>query len=73
MRWQGGRESTNVEDRRGASGGGMRMGIGGGIGGIVLLVLVSLFTGADPGDLISSLDHRPRRRAQTRAHRPTMR
>jgi len=34
----------------------MRMGIGGGIGGIVLLVLVSLFTGADPGDLISSLD-----------------
>jgi len=56
MRWQGRRESTNVEDRRGASGGGMRMGIGGGIGGIVLLVLVSLFTGTDPGDLISSLD-----------------
>ncbi len=34
----------------------MRMGIGGGLGGIVLLVLFSYLTGTDPGDLISSMD-----------------
>ncbi len=54
MRWQGRRESTNVDDRRGRSGG-MRMGVGGGIGGIALLLLVSWFTGANPGDLLTSL------------------
>jgi predicted metalloprotease len=54
MRWQGRRESSNVEDRRGRSSG-MRMGVGGGIGGLALLLLVSWFTGADPGELMSSL------------------
>jgi predicted metalloprotease len=53
MRWQGRRESGNLEDRRGA---GMRMGIGGGIGGVVLLLLVSFFTDQNPADLISALD-----------------
>jgi predicted metalloprotease len=53
MKWQGRRESGNVEDRRGA---GMRMGVGGGIGGVVLLLLISLFTGENPADLISALD-----------------
>lgn len=54
MRWQGRRESTNVEDRRGASTG-MRMGVGGGLGGIVLLVLFSLLTGTDPTDMLSGV------------------
>jgi predicted metalloprotease len=54
MRWQGRRESTNVEDRRGASTG-MRMGVGGGLGGIVLLVLFSLLTGNDPTDVLSQV------------------
>ena len=54
MKWQGRRESSNVEDRRGVSGG-MRAG-GLGIGGLVLLLAVSYFTGQNPADLISGLD-----------------
>lgn len=54
MKWQGRRESSNVEDRRGASGG-MRAG-GLGIGGLVLLLAVSYFTGQNPADLLSGLD-----------------
>jgi predicted metalloprotease len=55
MRWEGRSESGNVEDRRGMGGGGMRMGlpVGGGIGGVVLLLLVSALTGQNPLDLIS--------------------
>jgi uncharacterized protein len=45
MRWQGGRRSGNVQDRRG-------MGVvGGGIGAIVL-TLVALFFGIDPGAVL---------------------
>jgi uncharacterized protein len=46
MRWTPG-DRSNVEDRRGASG--MRMGgIGGlGLGGLVIVVLLSMFTGVD--------------------------
>ena len=46
MQWEGGAESSNVEDRRGMSGG--TMAIGGGIGGVILLVLGLLF-GVDVG------------------------
>ena len=54
MRWEGRSESGNVEDRRGMGGGGMRMGlpVGGGIGGVVLLLIVSALTGTNPLDLI---------------------
>jgi hypothetical protein len=45
MRWRGGRRSGNVEDRRGR--GAL---IGGGAGGLVLLV-VALLLGVDPGEL----------------------
>jgi uncharacterized protein len=57
MKWQGRAGSGNIEDRRGM-GGGMRMGlpVGGGIGGIVLLLLVSALTGTNPLDLISSVE-----------------
>jgi uncharacterized protein len=48
MRWMGDRESGNVEDRRGMSGGGIAA--GGGILGLIVLV-VSLLTGHDPGSL----------------------
>jgi predicted metalloprotease len=51
MRWQGRRESSNVEDRRGLSSKGV---IGGGIGTIVI-VLVVLLLGGDPTSLISNL------------------
>ena len=45
MRWQMGRRSDNIEDRRGIGGGGIA--VGGGIGTIVLVVL-ALFFGVDP-------------------------
>jgi len=44
MKWMGQRESTNVEDRRGISGGGIA--VGGGIIGVIVL-LVKLFLGGD--------------------------
>ncbi len=43
MRWQGRRESTNVDDRRGSGRGGLV--VGGGIGTIVIALLV-YFLGA---------------------------
>lgn len=47
MRWEDQRRSDNVEDRRGMRvGGGMRGGLG--IGTIVIVLLVSWFTGANP-------------------------
>jgi predicted metalloprotease len=49
MLWKGQRQSGNVEDRRGMSGGGLA--IGGGLGGIVLLV-IALLLGADPRQLL---------------------
>ncbi len=54
MRWEGGRESGNVEDRRG-----MRMipggGAGLGIGGALLILVFSLITGKDPRMLLQLL------------------
>lgn len=51
MRWLGGRESENVEDRRGSGGGGML--VGGGIGTVVVAVIVMLL-GGDPSAILSS-------------------
>ena len=52
MRWQGQQESDNVEDRRGM--GPARIG-GVGIGGIVLVLAVSYFTGVNPLTLLNML------------------
>lgn len=49
MRWQLGRRSTNVEDRRGMSGRGIA-GLGG--GGLIILALVALLTGTNPLELL---------------------
>ena len=75
MRWQGGRESENVEDRRGQGGsgggfggggfgggfggrgGGIRIGRGGlGIGGAIVLLVVSMVLGVDPTVLLGGGD-----------------
>ena len=48
MRWQGGRQSGNVDDRRGMSGGG-QMAVGGGILGVIALVLNLLLGGGGEG------------------------
>jgi len=51
MRWRDERQSTNIEDRRGMSGGKIAIG---GLGGIVVLVIALLF-GADPRQLLEQL------------------
>ena len=55
MQWQGRRESSNVEDRRGMSGP-VRMGGGLGLGGLLLLLAISYFTGQNPADLLQGGD-----------------
>ncbi len=51
MRWQGRRQSTNVEDRRGSRGRSKRVAVGGGLGTIILII-ISLFFGSDFTDLL---------------------
>lgn len=55
MRLNGRRESNNVEDRRGQSGG--MAGIGGlGIGGIIIAALITWFMGGNPLDVLQQVD-----------------
>jgi predicted metalloprotease len=51
MRWLGGRESSNIEDRRGMGGVGVPAGIGG--LGAVAVIIIGLFLGIDPSILLS--------------------
>jgi len=56
MRWRGRTGSEHVEDRRGAPGGrGMGLPLGGGVGGIVLLLVISFITGQNPLELMNAL------------------
>ena len=52
MRWRGERQSSNIEDRRGLSGG--KVAVGGGLGTILILIIALLF-GADPRQLLEQL------------------
>jgi predicted metalloprotease len=59
MDWQNTPESSNIEDRRGDSGGGASFGGGGavgtgglGIGAIVIILIISYFTGINPSVLL---------------------
>lgn len=66
MEWRGRRESTNIEDRRGAGGGlgggfgGPRMSMGGGgglgIGAIAVILIVGWIAGVNPIDLLSQME-----------------
>ena len=56
MRWTPGRQSDNIEDRRGM---GMRAGLPIGIGGLLLLGLLSLLTGRNFLSLIADMDTEP--------------
>lgn len=47
MRWTPGYRSQNVEDRRGQGGGMVRRGLPLGLGGLLLLFVLSLLTGQD--------------------------
>lgn len=51
MRYKGRRQSSNVEDRRGMSSG-RKVGIGGGIGTIIIVLIVVLL-GGDPSEMLS--------------------
>jgi predicted metalloprotease len=55
MRLDDARESENVEDRRGTGGRGFRPGGAGGlgIGGVILLLVISYFLGVDPSQLLN--------------------
>lgn len=54
MKWKGRRASANVEDRRGRGGGGKGLAVGGGLGGIVLVLIIT-FLGGDPGVLLDGM------------------
>ena len=62
MRWRGERQSTNIEDRRGLSGG--KIAVGGGLGSIVILILALIF-GIDPQQLLEQVPNNPPSQVQT--------
>ena len=68
MRWRGERQSTNIEDRRGLSGG--KIAVGGGLGGIVLLIIALLF-GIDPQQLMQQVPEDPQSQVQSSRPRNT--
>lgn len=72
MRWEGNRESDNVEDRRGDDGGGFNIGGGTiGIGSIVVAVAASLLFGVNPLSVLSLLSGGQQPVPQVQhAHRP---
>jgi len=55
MRWQGRRQSDNVEDRRGSK---APLAIGGGLGAIVMVVLY-LIMGGDPNEVLQQVAQQP--------------
>lgn len=52
MRFQGGRKSSNIEDRRGQRGGGAGLKLG---GGAILIVVIGLLMGQDPGTILQNV------------------
>lgn len=56
MRWAGRRQSSNVEDRRGVGGRGIA--VGGGIGAIIITIIV-LLLGGNPGDVLDQVQNMP--------------
>lgn len=61
MLWQGRRESTNVEDRRGISG--RHVAFGGGIGGVIIILIISLILGKNPLQFLQHIDVGPTEQA----------
>jgi predicted metalloprotease len=75
MRWEGDRQSDNIEDRRGDGGGGGGFGIGGGtvgIGTLVIALVGSWFFGVSPSTILSLLSGggSPAQVQQAPAHPP---
>ncbi len=57
MKWQGRRQSTNVDDRRGKSTGG-KIALGGGLIGLIFLA-IQLFTGGDATEILNQIQTSP--------------
>ncbi len=53
MRLEGRRQSTNVDDRRGMSGGAVAGGIG--LGGLIIIGLITLLMGGNPADVLQQM------------------
>ena len=62
MRWDDLRESSNVEDARGSTGGGGR-GLKIGIGGTLLALVASYFLGIDPRVMLGLVSSVPSQQA----------
>lgn len=60
MKWQGRRESSNMEDRRSISGG--KIAIGGGAIGIIIL-LINMFMGGDSSQLLNGIQEQLQQQA----------
>lgn len=54
MRWQGGRRGGNIDDRRGMGGGVAAGGLG--LGGVVIVGLIYLFTGQDVSGVLQTVE-----------------
>jgi predicted metalloprotease len=65
MRWESGRRSDNIEDRRGMGIGGKGL-VGGGIGTVVI-ALIALFMGVDPGVVLNQIAQAPQTEQTARA------
>jgi len=62
MRWRGERQSSNIEDRRGLTGG--KIAVGGGLG-TMLIIIIALLFGADPQQLLERVPSNPPAEVQT--------
>ncbi|HUQ89408.1 MAG TPA: neutral zinc metallopeptidase [Vicinamibacterales bacterium] len=62
MRWEGGRRSTNIEDRRGLGAGTIG---GGGIGMLLIVLAVSCLTGTNPLTLLNVVEQASPTQTQT--------
>src|SRR6185503_3861469 len=62
MRWRGERQSSNIEDRRGPTGG--KIAVGGGLG-TMLIIIIALLFGADPQQLLERVPSNPPTEVQT--------
>jgi uncharacterized protein len=69
MRWRGERQSDNIEDRRGVSGG-AKIAVGGGLGTLIILVLALLF-GANPRQLLEQISETNAPPPGVQSSRPT--
>lgn len=70
MRWQNGRRSDNVEDRRGMTPGRM---VGGGGVGVIVIALIAMFLGVDPRQILNILGQMNTQTQQPSTQKPSSR